>query len=611
VKTNKRKFRKFWSSVGKVFLILISSALIVFISPKNETFKYDFQKSSFWEHENLISPFNITIYKTDNEFQEEKNAIVKNKKLYFDAQKGEFISLPQEIQGLPLDYIIYLVKDTIPYEIRIADITTPLQLNEQVTEKNLQIQLNNISPIKESISKGDQIILTGEQIDDTKYEALSIYKKEYEKQYTSQKTKYKQIIGQFILVSLALLAMLFFFKYIIPELYNDTKKILLILLVIILMVITTSLIIDINSQYIYIAPLCLTPILIRTFFDSRSSLYVFLVNIIIIGFSAPHSFEFVFYQLMVGMMVIISMEQLEKRRDFFKTSLLVFLTYSIIYIALTLIQDADLSKINPYRFSYFAINAALTLLAFPLIYIFEKIFGYVSELSLLEYSDTNSKILRELSVKAPGTFQHCVQVANIAEELIHKIGGNALLARAGALHHDIGKTLKPLFYIENQHTGFNPHNEINNEESAQIITSHVVDGVKLAHKYKLPEPLIDFIRTHHGTSKTKYFYNKQKLEHPNLPIDENIFTYKGPKPFSRETAVVMMVDSVEAASRSMSDHSEKVISDLVDNIIDEQIKTNQFSNADITFKDISAIKQHLKLKLQAVYHTRIKYPVSN
>jgi len=611
VKTNKRKFRKFWSSVGKIFLILLSSLLIVWISPKDETSKYDFQKGGFWEHENLISPFDITIYKTDTEFQEEKNAIIKNKKLFFDVQEGEYISLPQEIEGLPQDYIIYILKDTISYEIKIADITTPLKLNEKITEKNKDLQIKNISPIKESISKGDQIILTGEQVNEAKYEALSIYKKEYEKQFTSPKIKSKQILGQFILVSLALLAMLFFLKYIIPELYNDSKKIILILSVIILMVLTTSLIIDVNSQYIFIAPLCLTPILIRTFFDSRSSLYVFLVNIIIIGFSVPHSFEFVFYQLMVGMMVIISMEHLEKRRDFFKTSLLVFLTYSIIYIALTLIQDADLNKINPYRFSYFAINAALTLLAFPLIFIFEKIFGYVSELSLLEYSDTNSKILRELSVKAPGTFQHCVQVANIAEELIHQIGGNALLARAGALHHDIGKTLKPLFYIENQQTGFNPHNEINNEESAEIITSHVVDGVKLAHKYKLPEPLIDFIRTHHGSSKTKYFYNKQKIEHPNIPIDENIFTYKGPKPFSRETAVVMMVDSVEAASRSISEHTEKAISDLVDNIIDEQIKTDQFSNANITFKDITAIKQHLKLKLQAVYHTRIKYPVSN
>lgn len=591
--------------------MLFSSAIIVLIFPTNETFKYDFQKGGFWEYETLISPFDINLYKTSDQLIQEKEAILSSKKLYFDIQKGKFDSLAPEIQGLPLDYIIYILKDTTAFELKISEITTPLKLNQKITQKNLDLQLNNISPIKKIINKGDQLVVKGELIDDQKYEALTIYKTEHEKRFTSPKTKYKQILGQFILVSLALTAMLFFFKYIIPELFKDTKKIMLILTVIILMVLTTALIVDFNTQYIYVAPLCLTPILIRTFFDSRSSLYVYLVNIIIIGFSVPHSFEFVFYQLMVGMMVIISMEHLTKRSDFFKTSIFVFFTYSIIYVALTLIQDADLSKINPYRFSYFAINAALTLLAFPLIFVFEKIFGYVSELSLLEYSDTNSKVLRELSVKAPGTFQHCVQVANIAEDLIHQIGGNALLTRVGALHHDIGKTLKPLFYIENQHTGFNPHNEINNEESAQIITSHVVDGVRLAHKYKLPEQIIDFIRTHHGSSKTKYFYNKQKLEHPNIPIDENLFTYMGPKPFSRETAVVMMVDSVEAASRSLSDHSEKSISDLVDNIIDEQIKTGQLSNADITFRDITAIKQNLKLKLQAIYHTRIKYPVSN
>jgi len=610
MKTSRRKIKNIFSTITKVLLILLASGLIVWIFPSNSTFKYDFQKGAFWEHENLISPIDILIPKTDKEVKEEESAIVNNKKLYFDIVKGAKTEIP-EIEGLPLDYTIIVLKDSMPFEIKVGDITTPLKYNKEKTEEQLKIQLSNVSNVKQSILKGDQIIARGEKIDQNKYEVLSIYKKAYESNFTSQTTIYKQTIGQFILVSLALIAMLFFFKYINPELYSDNKKIILILSVIILMVGITAIIINVNSQYIYIAPLCLTPILIRTFFDSRAALYVFLVNIIIIGFSVPNSFEFVFYQLIVGMMAIISMEHLGKRSDFFTTSIFVFVTYSVIYVAITLIQDADISKINMYRFGYFAINAAMTLFAFPLIYLFEKIFGYVSEISLLEYSDTNSKVLRDLSVKAPGTFQHCVQVANLSEDLIHQIGGNALLVRVGALHHDIGKTIKPMFFIENQNTGFNPHDEITNEESAQIITSHVVDGVKLAYKYKLPEPIIDFIRTHHGSSKTKFFYNKQKLEHPDLPIDENIFTYKGPRPFSRETAVVMMVDSVEAASRSLKDHSEKSISNLVDNIIDEQIKINQFSNSNITFRDITIIKQVLKQKLQAIYHTRIQYPVNN
>lgn len=610
MKTNRRRLRKLISNITKVLLVLAAGALIVWIFPSNAKFKYDFQKNAFWEHENLISPININIYKTDKELKEERKAIVDNKKLYFDILPGNEIKKPQELEGLPLDYSIIVLKDSMPFEIKIAQITTALRFNKEKTQLELDNQLNNISNIKESISKGDLIIARGESIDKTKYEVLSVFKKEYEKNFTSQTTIYKQILGQYILVSLALMAMLLFFRYINPELYYDNKKIILILTIIILMISTTSLITNINTQYIYIAPLCLTPILIRTFFDSRSALYVFLVNIIIIGFSIPNSFEFVFYQLMVGMMTIISMEHLEKRSDFFITSLLVFITYSLIYIAITLIQEADLEKINVYRFGYFAINAAMTLFAFPLIYLFEKIFGYVSEISLLEYTNTNSKLLRELSVKAPGTFQHCVQVANLSEDLIHQIGGNALLVRVGALHHDIGKMIKPMFFVENQNTGFNPHDEINNEESAGIIISHVVDGVRLAYKYKLPDSIIDFIRTHHGSSKTRFFYNKQKIEYPDFPIDENIFTYKGPRPFSRETAVVMMVDSVEAASRSLKDYSEKSISNLVDSIIDDQIKEDQFSNSNITFRDLTIIKQVLKQKLQAIYHTRIQYPVN-
>ena len=260
--------------------------------------------------------------------------------------------------------------------------------------------------------------------------------------------------------------------------------------------------------------------------------------------------------------------------------------------------------------SSFCVDAIMILFAIPFVLVLEKMFGLLSDFSLIEYTNTNSKILRELSVKAPGTFQHCVQVANIAEDLIHEIGGNALLVRAGALHHDIGKINTPIFFIENQNTNFNPHSEISYEESAQVIISHVTFGVALAHKYKLPESIVDFIRTHHGTSKTKYFYNKQLETFPDMPIDETAFTYNGPRPFSRETAVVMMVDSVEAASRSLKNHSEQAISDLVDNIINGQIKDDQFSNSNITFRDIDKIKTILKRKLQSIYHVRIEYPVN-
>jgi putative nucleotidyltransferase with HDIG domain len=592
--------------------MLLASAAIVLIFPLNDSFKYDIQKGAFWEYDTLISPFDIVVKKTDKELQQEKEAIIENKKLYFDVLPSfeEGYTFPKELEGLPQDYTVVLIDDSTPYDIDIEDIRVPIKFNEEKTNAKLNIQLSNISDVKAKISKGDEIIEKGQEIDKEKYDILSVYKQEYESRLDKNKIIHKQHLGQFLLIAITLIAMLMFFKYIMPQIYFDNKKILLILFVLILMVAITSLIVNFQPQYLYVAPICLTPIIIKTFFDSRCALYVFIINVIIIGFSMTNSFEFCFCQLIVGLLVIISMEQLEKRSDFFKTSLYIFIAYSITYIALTLVQDATILNVNKYRFIYFAINATMTLLAIPLIYVIEKIFGYVSELSLLEYSNTNTKLLRELSKQAPGTFQHCIQVANIAEDLIHQIGGKALLVKAGALHHDIGKMIRPLFFIENQSTNFNPHDDISCEESAQIITSHVIDGVKIANKYKLPDQIIDFIRTHHGTTITKYFYNKQKQEHPNMPIDNNIFTYKGPKPFSKETAVVMMVDSVEAASRSLKNHTEKDINELVDNIIDGQIAANQFTNSDITFKDITIIKQFLKLKLQAIYHTRIQYPIS-
>lgn len=605
----RNNYRRIIPTLTKIAIILVASAIIVMIFPSKSSFKYDYQNGGYWKHENLTAPFDFTIQKSDKELSQEIDTINKNKKLYFDVIEGEKTPI-KELANLPEDYSIIAIEGNIAKEIEIRDIETNLALNPSKTKEALDAQLKDVCPTKGLIAQGDLIISKNEKIDDSKYQIISSLEKEYEGKKNTEEVKYSLILGQFILISIALVAMFLFFKHINKEIYQDNKKILFILFVIIMMVGLTALIINVNPEYIFITPLCLTPILIRTFFDSRAALYVFLVSIIIIGFSVPNSFEFVFYQLMVGMMAIISMENLEKRSEFFKTSLIVFITYSIIYVAIVLIHENDLTKVNPYRFAHFLINAIMTLFAFPLIYLLEKMFGFISEVTLMEYSNTNSKILRELSVKAPGTFQHCVQVANISEDLIHEIGGNALLTRVGALHHDIGKIMMPNFFIENQNTGFNPHNEITYEESAQVITGHVTDGVKLAHRFKLPEPIVDFIRTHHGTSKTRFFYNKQKRDYPNQPIDEDIFTYKGPKPFTRETAIVMMVDSVEAASRSLKNHTEQAISDLVENVIDDQVKDGQFTNANITFRDVDTIKEVLKQKIKSIYHVRIEYPIN-
>lgn len=553
----------------------------------------------------------------DNAKNQDKSIIVIHNNLAQEHEIGDFYGI-KDIEQVVSDNIfrnksLNEKEQNVVADILIKTITPNVVFNSEKTDEILSSQIEDISKTKGLILKNQKIIAQGEVITQEKYQILRSLKNEYEgiNSNRGDREKYLALIGQYLLIIIALGAMVLFIYNTDKEIFFNNKKIILIFFVILMMVGITMGVLLFNQDYLYIVPLCLTPILVRTFFDTKVSLYVFLVTIIIIGFSVPNSFEFVFYQLIAGMMAILSVEHLEKRVEFFNTAIIVFATYSVIYLAMTLIQGNSFKNLDIYRFIYFAANAIMILFAFPIVFILEKIFSLVSEMSLMEYSNTDSKLLRELSVKAPGTFQHCIQVANIAEDLIHEIGGNALLVRAGSLYHDVGKLLTPMYFVENQNSGLNPHDELTNEESAQVIISHVTNGIKLAHRYKIPEPIIDFIRTHHGTSKTKFFYNKELNEHPNSHIDESLYTYPGPKPFSRETAVLMMVDSVEAASRSLKEHSEKSLSSLVDGIIDSQIQDNQFSNANITFEDVENIKQFLKKKLQSIYHVRIEYPVNN
>ncbi len=553
----------------------------------------------------------------DNAKNQDKSIIVIHNNLAQEHEIGDFYGI-KDIEQVVSDNIfrsksLNEKEQNVVADILIKTITPNVVFNSEKTDEILSSQIEDISRTKGLILKNQKIIAQGEVITQEKYQILRSLKNEYEgiNSNRGDREKYLALIGQYLLIIIALGAMVLFIYNTDKEIFFNNKKIILIFFVILMMVGITMGVLIFNQDYLYIVPLCLTPILVRTFFDTKVSLYVFLVTIIIIGFSVPNSFEFVFYQLIAGMMAILSVEHLEKRVEFFNTAIIVFATYSVIYLAMTLIQGNSFKNLDIYRFIYFAANAIMILFAFPIVFILEKIFSLVSEMSLMEYSNTDSKLLRELSVKAPGTFQHCIQVANIAEDLIHEIGGNALLVRAGSLYHDVGKLLTPMYFVENQNSGLNPHDELTNEESAQVIISHVTNGIKLAHRYKIPEPIIDFIRTHHGTSKTKFFYNKELNEHPNSHIDESLYTYPGPKPFSRETAVLMMVDSVEAASRSLKEHSEKSLSNLVDGIIDSQIQDNQFSNANITFEDVENIKQFLKKKLQSIYHVRIEYPVNN
>ncbi len=515
-------------------------------------------------------------------------------------EANEFITRElNNAEQIDRDFLSFLLFDYLKHNVTY---------DEEKTSKEKESLLSGISATRGMMLAGEKIISRGDLITPEKFQILVSLKNSYEVQLGTANTYLYILIGQIILISIAISALALFLIFFRRDIYNDNKKIILILLILLLMVFVVSMVITYNKEFIYLVPLCLVPILVRSFFDTRIALYVHLITVIIAGFLVPNSFEFLFLQMLAGISAILTVANLERRSQFFLTSVSIFFTYSILYTGLNMIQEGSISAINPVYFAQFAGNAVLTLFSYPLIYIFEKLFGFITDVTLIELSNTNNKLLRELSLKAPGTFQHSLQVANLSEEAIYEVGGNALLVRAGALYHDIGKMDMPVYYVENQTTGVNPHDELTYEESARIIIDHVIRGIEKAKKNKLPEQIIDFIRTHHGTRKAEYFYILQKRDNPDQDIDEKEFTYHGPIPFSKETAILMMADSVEAASRSLKSYDEEMINKLVDNIIEKQLETGQFDNSDITLKEITKIKKIFKKKLMTVYHVRIEYP---
>lgn len=480
--------------------------------------------------------------------------------------------------------------------------------DKATSDKILLQAISDIAPSKDIILKDQAIVSKGEIIDAKKFQVLESLKAEYDGQSLGTGNYLLILMGQLLIVSICLAVLVAFLAFFRKEIFLDNSKVVFIFVLIILQVLMSRLAVNSQSFSIYILPFCILPIIARSFFDTRVALFVHLVTVLIVSFMAPNRFEFTFIQLIGGMVAIFSIVNLRNRSQIFVSSSVIFLTYSISFVGLTIIQEGGSDVITWFDFAWFAVSATLTLFSYPLIFIFEKIFGLTSDVSLLELSDTNGKLLRELASRAPGTFQHSLQVANLAEEAIYNIGGNALLVRTGALYHDVGKIEMPMYFIENQANGINPHDEMSFDESARIIIGHVINGIEIAKKHNLPEAIIDFIRTHHGTTLTTYFYRSFQNAFPHQQIDETDFHYPGPIPFSKETAVLMMADSVEAASRSLKKYDMETIDSLVDRIIDGQIEQNQFVNADITFKDINILKKIFKKKLMNVYHVRVEYP---
>lgn len=483
-----------------------------------------------------------------------------------------------------------------------------LLYDDQATRQWTKQLLDKISLSHGLVQKDETIILKGEIVDDLRFQKLESLKLEMKNQEFSSSSRWLMFLGHFILVALAISMLVIFLYMFRRPIYDDNARMLLLMMLILLVTYMFLWARKINIFDMYLVPVCILPIVIRAFFDTRTALFTHIITLLIIGFDAPSGFEFMFIQTVAGMVSIFSIMNMSKRVQFFISVLMIFASYAISFIGVTIIHEANFRGIDWMNLKWFLGNSIITLFAFPLIFIFEKAFGFLSDVSLMELADSNSPLLRELSAKAPGTFQHSLQVANLAEAAIFRIGGNRLLIRAGAMYHDIGKIDMPLYFIENQNTQSNPHDDLSFEESAKIIKSHVIRGIEKARKHNVPEQIIDFIRTHHGTIRLQYFYQSFLKNFPEQVPDEELFRYPGPLPFSKETVVLMMADSVEASSRSLKNADAESISALVDYIIDNQMKQMQYENAPITLKDISEIRKLFKKMLMSIYHVRIEYP---
>jgi len=543
-----------------------------------------------FEHQGGKSVFLI---QGNNESTVDRNEFVKIEEL---RQKLEILIQDTEFQ----DYLDQF------YKLFFEVVQPNISLDEKFTNNALNESLDDISIYRDFVQKGSIIIDQGEVVEGEKLQMLLSLKEEYASQLWNEYNYYWILFGYTILVVLTFMSLVLFISNYRPSIYEDNKEISFIFLNMVGMIGLTTLVINFDVQFLYAVPICILPLILKTFFDPRLALFTHMITILNLGFIVPNSFEFLFLQLLVGIVTILSITQLQNRANLFITVGRIVLVYLVGYIAFTIIHEGNISTLDFKVIGLFLLNSLLTLFAQPLIYLFERLFKLVSDVSLLELSDTNSKLLKEISDRAPGTFHHSLQVANLAETAANEIGANALLVRVGALYHDIGKMSAPTYFSENQTGSVSPHEEMVPDQSAKIIIDHVAEGIKMAKKAKLPDRIIDFIRTHHGDSWVYYFY--KKAQESGEEVDEKDFRYPGPRPFSKETAILMMADSVEAASKSLREPTVDKIQQFVDTIINKQIDEKQFNDCNITLSEIETIKKVLSKKLINVYHLRVEYP---
>lgn len=504
-------------------------------------------------------------------------------------------------QGIEEQFLIPLIEDAIEYNI---------SYDANTSDRFLIEALDGLSLTRGGVLEGEKIIMEGDIITDNKYQVLTSFKKEESTRTLSSQKSNMILVGNFLLCLLIIVVFTIFNRAFAPEVFFSNQKLIFVMVLLTVMVAVVSSLVKAQMDIIYAIPICIFPIIMRTFFGARVALHAHITLVLLISFVVPLGIEYTLLQMLAGMVAIFTTIRAHYWSQFFASNAYILITYLIGFLAVSLMQSGSVEDIKLTNMGMLTLNVLLTLLAYPLIPIFEKLFGFVSEITLLELSDINKPLLKDLSLKAPGTFHHSLSVANLAEAAASEIGANSMLVKVGALYHDIGKMDDAIYFIENQHADINPHDELPYEESAKIIIDHVRKGVEKAKKANLPDIIVDFIRTHHGTTRVEYFYRNYLKNFPDQKVSDEPFRYPGPLPYSKETAVLMMADSCEAASRSLKNPTNEDIEALVERLVNSKIEQNQFINADITFREITQVKKVLKKMLNSMYHARIAYPES-
>ncbi|MBR7022790.1 MAG: HDIG domain-containing protein [Bacteroidales bacterium] len=543
---------------------------------------------------------------TSNLAPETEVSVIRNKVMR-TVRYGDFYTMNEATEAVAkaLENIEKPIDTKLLSELLNGALRQNVFYNAEITKLEKEKAVSAISLTYGMVQKDEIIVSEGEIISPHTYDILNSLQHEYTSRSMSSDESLRVLLSQLFLVALIFTLMGLYGNKLHNKIFSELKNIVLLLTLMLIVIIPSYVLVKFEPGLVYLMPVCLLAIMVSSFFNLRLAFSTQVFAVMLISLVVPNPFQFIFMQLVATVLTVFSMSNQRAHHRFIQTALFVFVGYLLVYAAFTFLST---SEIDWWDVFLLVLNALFTLLAQPLILMLERIFGVPTSLSLLELSNTNSPLLRQLAATAPGTFQHSIQVANLCEEVLFEIGGDSQLARTGALYHDIGKTKNPMYFTENQHGAYSPHNGLSNKESAEIIISHVTDGIELAHKAHVPERIIDFIRTHHGTRRTDYFFINEQKAHPDEVIDPAPFTYHGPAPFSRETAVLMMADSIEAASHSLKEPDEKKISDLVDNIINKQMEAGQFLNTDLTLRDIETCRKVLKKKLMSIYHVRIAYP---